>query len=119
MLVIGLLLVIIFILIRQGRWRYFQANRLPNGKPVNYTKYSLFGGGIALIGLLLGVIELLVLGFALWVFGPYVELEIGKSKIERKTDEPIADSPGYKYTEGTDFFKYMWNKLKHRKDPQE
>lgn len=128
MLVIGLLVLILIVLVSHGRWRYFQANPLPNGKRVNYGKYAFFGVVVALIGLLGEVAELLALGALVWAIGPYVELEIAQIKAERNADDPnykpmeVIDDPNYKSPGAFSLIKHAWKSggiPKEPKDPQE
>lgn len=115
MLVIGLLVLILIVLVSQGRWRYFQANPLPDGRKINYSKYAFFGVVVALIGLFGEVAELLALGVLVWAIGPYIELEIAKGKAEYEADH-------YKSPGAFSLLKHAWKSggiPKEPKDPQE
>lgn len=77
MLTIALLIIVLAVVARQGRWRYFETRRLPDGNKVNAGKYVWIAIGAGLLSFLLksSPLTTVIIVVGIYAQGPYLEFE--------------------------------------------
>lgn len=94
MLIIALLIIVLAVVAWQGRWRYFETRRLPDGSKVNAGKYVWIAIGAGLISFLLKSSPLITVIIVVGIYaqGPYLEFEFRRMFQEEQQEQTESET---------------------------